>query len=61
MNPLEMKRILTPIVGDEIAAALARVAQMHKINGGFSVSVPSWALVVLGERVAEALTGRNGQ
>jgi hypothetical protein len=53
MNPLEMKRILKPIIGDEIAAALARVAKMHKINGAFSVSVPSGAIVILGERLAE--------
>lgn len=56
MNPLEMKKALAPLVGDEIASALARVALEHKNIGAFSVSIPSSALVQIGEAFAE-LTG----
>lgn len=59
MNPLEMQKALTPLVGEEIAAALARVATEHKNVGAFSVSVPSGALVVLGEKLAELGKGNS--
>ncbi len=56
MNPLEMQRILSPLVGAEIAAALAKVATEHKNIGAFTVSVPSDALVQIAERFAEEVS-----
>jgi hypothetical protein len=59
MNPLEMRKALAPLVGDEIASALARVAEQHKDIGAFSVSVPSHALVTIGEKFAELAGART--
>jgi hypothetical protein len=53
-----MKRLLVPLVGEEVASALARTATAHKDTGAFSVSVPSGVLVLLGEKLAE-LAGRK--
>lgn len=58
MNPLDMKRLLVPLVGEEVASALTRTATAHKDTGAFSVSVPSGVLVLLGEKLAE-LAGRK--
>jgi hypothetical protein len=46
------------LVGEEIASALARTATDHKNAGAFNVSVPSWVLVALGEKLAELTTAR---
>lgn len=56
MNPLEIKRALAPIVGDEIASALARVAADHKNIGSFSVSIPSGALVQIAEAFVQQVS-----
>lgn len=49
-----MKRLLVPLVGEEVASSLARIATVHKDIGAFSVSVPSGVLVLLGEKLAES-------
>lgn len=58
MNPVEMESLVRPVVGPDIASALARAARVHKNTGGVSISVPSWVLVVLGEKLAELAKAR---
>lgn len=59
MNPAEIQAKLTPIFGADIAAAFARIATVHKEQAGGSVSVPSWVLVTVAERVVELSTRSN--
>ena len=52
MNPLELQQKLAPLLGDEIARALAVVATDHKQGAEFKVSVRSGLLVMLAEALA---------
>lgn len=58
MNPTEMEKRLGPVLGPEIAKALADVARFHKTGASTSVSVPTWVMVVLGEKLAELARGK---
>lgn len=54
MNPIELQKLLAPILGEEVARALAVIAQDHKQGAEFKVSVRSGVLV----QMAEALAAR---
>ena len=58
MNPADIQKTLAPVVGAEIARSLARVAREHKDGAAFSVSVPSFVLVALAEKLVELVNGR---
>ena len=53
MNPLELRKALIPLLGEEAARALAAIATEHKVGAGFNVTVPSWMLVRMAELLAE--------
>ncbi len=53
MNPLEIRRVLAPVVGDEVARALAEVARVHKNGTAFRLTCESSHLVILAEKLAE--------
>jgi hypothetical protein len=53
MNPLELQSKLAPLLGDDVARALARVADAHKTGADFPVTVRSGLLVQLAEKLAE--------
>ena len=53
MNPLELQSKLAPLLGDDIARALANVASAHKSGADFPVTVRSGMLVALAEKLAE--------
>lgn len=58
MNPRDIEKNLTPVVGADIARSLARIAQFHKEGAATSVSVPSWVLVKIGETMVELVRGK---
>lgn len=53
MNPLELQSKLAPLLGDDVARALANVATAHKSGADFPVSVRSGILVLIAEKLAE--------
>lgn len=57
MNPVEIEVALMPVLGADIAKALARVVEFHKAQAGCTVSVPSWVLVRIGEKMTELVRG----